>query len=160
VIIGVFSALIAPVWSNVTKLKAEENYVGIKSLIRKLHLIMIPFVGVIILLASIFRPLTGLWLGQDLAYTTPLILFGALYCLLMIWCNTYAAISNGMQIMKISMFFACIQAIVNIPLSLFMAERLGMQSAGVLGGTCFTMLIAAIVSPIIVNNKLKILEKK
>lgn len=158
VIIGLFSALIAPVWSNVTKLKAEENYDGIKSLIRKLQLIMIPFVVGTILLVLIFRPLTRLWLGQDLAYTTPLILFGALYCLLTIWCNTYAAVSNGMEIMKISMFFACIQAIVNIPLSLFMAKKLGLQSAGVLGGTCGAMIIAAVVSPIIVNRKLKLLK--
>lgn len=158
VIIGLFSALIAPVWSNVTKLKTEENYDGIKSLIRKLQLIMIPFVVGTILLVLIFRPLTRLWLGQDLAYTTPLILFGALYCLLTIWCNTYAAVSNGMEIMKISMFFACIQAIVNIPLSLFMAKKLGLQSAGVLGGTCGAMIIAAVVSPIIVNRKLKLLK--
>lgn len=158
VIIGVFSALLAPVWSNVTKLKAEENYDGIKSLIRKLQLIMIPFVLGTILLVLIFRPLTRLWLGRDLAYTTPLILFGALYCLLTIWCNTYSAVSNGMEIMKISMFLACVQAIVNIPLSLFMAKSLGLQAAGVSGGTCGAMMSAAVVLPIVVNRKLKYLE--
>lgn len=158
VIIGVFSALLAPVWSNVTKLKAEENYDGIKSLIRKLQLIMIPFVLGTILLVLIFRPLTRLWLGRDLAYTTPLILFGALYCLLTIWCNTYSAVSNGMEIMKISMFLACVQAIVNIPLSLFMAKSLGLKAAGVSGGTCGVMMIAAVVLPIVVKRKLKYLE--
>lgn len=158
VIIGVFSALLAPVWSNVTKLKAEENYDGIKSLIRKLQLIMIPFVVGTILLVLIFRPLTRLWLGQDLAYTTPLILFGALYCLLTIWCNTYAAFLNGMQIMKITIVIACLQAMVNIPLSLFMAEYLGLYSAGVMGGTVVSMLISAIASPFIINNEIKRLK--
>ena len=160
VIIGVFSALIAPVWSNVTKLKAERNYDGIKRLIRKLQLIMIPFAAGTVLLVLVFRPLTSLWLGQDLAYTNALIVFGAMYCLLTILCNTYAAVSNGMGIMKISMFFACIQATVNIPLSLFMARTLGLQSAGVLGGTCGAMMIAALASPIIINLKLKYLIKK
>jgi len=160
VIIGVFTALIAPVWSNVTKLKTERNYDGIKRLIRKLQLIMIPFVAGTILLVLIFRPLTRLWLGLELAYTDALIVFGAMYCLLTIWCNTYAAVSNGMEIMKISMFFACIQATVNIPLSLFMARTLGFQSAGVLGGTCGAMMIAALASPIIINIKLKYLIKK
>lgn len=155
IIIGVFSALLAPVWSNVTKLKAEENYDEIKSLIRKLHIIMIPFVLGTVLLMLIFRPITKLWLGQDLAYSTPLILFGALYCLLTIWCNTYAAISNGMEILKPSMLIACIQAVVNIPLSLFMAEKLGLYSAGVMGGTVGSMLISAIVIPLIVKNKLR-----
>ena len=155
VIIGVFSALLSPVWSNVTKLKVEENYDGIKILIRKLQLIMIPFVLGTILLVLIFRPLTRLWLGQDLEYTTPLILFGALYCLLTIWCNTYAAISNGMEILKPSMLIACIQAVVNIPLSLFMAEKLGLCSAGVMGGTVISMLISAVVTPFIVKNKLR-----
>ena len=62
--------------------------------------------------------------------------------------------------MKISMFFACIQAIVNIPLSLFMAETLNMQSAGVFGGTCGAMLIAAIASPIIIDNRLRRLKEE
>ena len=60
--------------------------------------------------------------------------------------------------MKISMFLACVQAIVNIPLSLFMAKSLGLQAAGVSGGTCGAMMIAAVVLPIVVNRKLKYLE--
>lgn len=155
VVIGVYAAMIAPIWSNVTKLKADGDYDAITKLLKRLVVIMIPFALGTVLLAIIFRPLTRLWLGVDLHYTLPLIVFGAVYCLLTIWCNTFASFSNGMQIMKASMIIACIQAVINIPLSLFLAEYFKLQSAGVLGGTCGAMLIAAIGLPIIVIREIK-----
>ena len=160
VIIGIHSAILAPVWSNVTKLKAENDYDGIRKLIGKLLLLMIPIAIGTVLLMFIFRPLSRLWLGVDIAYTTPLIIFGALYCLLSIWCNTYATCLNGLQAMKPSMLIACIQAIVNIPVSLFMAQRLSLYTAGVLGGTVFSMTISAVASPIIANYEIKKLKEE
>lgn len=159
VIIGIYSALIVPIWSNVTKMKAENNIVGIRRLIGKLHLLMIPFIMMSIILSVLLRKISAIWLGKELNYSTELIIFGCLYCVLTMWCNTYASISNGMEIMKITMVFACIQATVNIPLSLFMAESLNLKTAGVLGGTVTSMIIAAAVSPFIVNRKLNELSR-
>ena len=155
VIIGIYSAFIAPIWSNVTQLKTQNRPNDIRNIINKLHKIMFPFALMAIVLAMVFRTVSFIWLGRDLEYSNALIIFGCMYALLTIWCNTYAAISNGMEIMKISMVFACVQAIVNIPLSLFMAETLNLKTAGVLGGTVGAMCIAAIVSPIIINCYLR-----
>ena len=154
-VIGIYSALIVPVWSDVTKSKVEKRYEDIRRLIKKLQLIMSPFIVGALILAVLFRPISNLWLGQELEYTTSLILFGMAYCVLTIWCNTYANIANGLELMKVSIITAIVQAVVNIPLSLLFAEGLGMKNAGVLAGTVLSMLISTIVQPIAIRNCIK-----
>lgn len=146
-----YIAMLTPIWSSVTKAKAEKNYVWIKKSISRLQLLMIPFFAGAALLALIFKAVSEVWLGRALAYHPGLIVLGALYCILTIWCNTYAYVANGLEMMKPSMVVAAFQAVANIPLSLFFAEVVGMQSAGVLAGTVVSMLIAAIATPIYVH---------
>lgn len=150
-----YMALLVPIWSSVTKAKTENNFVWLKLLIRKLHLLMLPFVVVAVVLTIIFIPLSTWWLGQELNYVNGLIPLGAIYCILTIWCNTYAYVANGLELMKISMKIAITQAIANIPLSLFFAKTLGMESAGVLLGTVLVMVISAILTPIYVMNRIQ-----
>lgn len=154
-VISVYSALLVPVWSAVTRAKAEKKYNEIIKLIHKLKIMMIPFVIGTSILVFVFKPLSKLWLGQDLDYSKWLIVLGGIYCLLSNWCNTYANIANGLELMKVLMITAIIQAVVNIPLSLFFAEVVGMQSAGVMVGTILSMIIAAVVQPIAVSCAMK-----
>lgn len=150
VIIGIYSALLAPIWSAVTQAKVKQQYIEIRKLLKKLQLLMIPFLVCTVVLMVIFRPVMALWLGQKLYYSTPLIFFAGMYCLLSNWCNTYANVANGLELMKTSMTTAAIQAIINIPLSLILAEGFEMKSAGVLAGTVLSMGIAAVILPIAV----------
>lgn len=154
-VVGIYSALIVPVWSDVTKSKIEKRYEDVRKLVKKLQIILFPFIVGSIILAVLFRPISNLWLGQKLEYTTSLILFGMAYCVLTIWCNTYASIANGLELMKVSIITATVQAVVNIPLSLLCAEGLGMKTAGVLAGTVLSMMISAIVQPIAIRNYIK-----
>lgn len=154
-IIGIYTALLAPIWSAVTKVKTEKNYVRLVKLIKKLQLAMIPFALGTVLLMIIFRPIMRLWLGQELDYSTGLICMGGIYCLMSIWCNTYASVANGLELLKISTRIAICQAIINIPLSLFFTETMNMNSAGVLAGTVLSMTIAAIVMPIVVHREIR-----
>lgn len=154
VITGIYSALLAPIWSAVTKAKVEKQYSQLTQLLKKLHIMMIPFIIGTIALMLVFRLLMRLWLGQELTYSTTLILFAGAYCLLTNWCNTYANIANGLELMKVSMITAVIQAVVNIPLSLLFAETFVMKSSGVLAGTVLSMGIAAFVLPIAVHRSI------
>ena len=154
-LLGIYTAMIAPVWSSISKMNSEKKFNDIISMIKRLRHLMIPFVAATIILFISFRHISKIWLGQELEYSNSLILFGALYCLLSIWCNTYASISNGLEIMRISMVVALFQAVINIPLSLLFAIRFNMESGGILAGTVASMLIAAVVQPIVVNKTIK-----
>ena len=111
---------------------------------------MVPFFIGTVALMFVFRPVMAIWLGQELHYSTSLIFFAGMYCLLSNWCNMYANVANGLELMRISMITAVIQAIINIPLSLILAELFSMGSAGVSGGTVLSMGIAAVTLPIAV----------
>lgn len=157
---NVYTALLAPIWSAVTKAKAEENYEWLKRTVRKLNLLMIPFFVGAVVLAVIFQPLSDWWLQKELVYSAGLIPFGCMYACLNIWCNTYSYIANGLELMRMSMITAVIQAAVNIPLSLVLAVNFGMKSTGVLAGTVLSMCISAVVQPIAVGRCIKREEHK
>lgn len=152
---NVYTALLAPIWSAVTKAKAEGNYSWLKKIIKRLNLLMIPFFACAIILAVIFRPLSAWWLQKNLFYSSGLIPLGCVYACLNIWCNTYSYISNGLELMRMSMITAIVQAVVNIPLSIVLAENFKMMSTGVLAGTVLSMCISAIVQPIAIRRCIK-----
>lgn len=156
---NVYTALLAPIWSAVTKAKAEGNYNWLEKIIKRLNLLMLPFFVGAIILATIFRPLSGWWLQKDLLYSNGLIPLGCVYACLNIWCNTYSYIANGLELMRMSMITAIIQAVVNIPLSIVLAETFKMMSTGVLAGTVLSMCISAIVQPIAIRKCLKTRNK-
>lgn len=156
VISHAFTALLAPIWSSVTKAKTQSNFIWLNKLINKLNLMMVPFFCGTVLLALVFKPLAGWWLKIELNYEHGLIALGALYCILTMWCNTYAYIANGLELMKMSMIVAVVQAVVNIPLSLYFAQVWNMKNTGVLLGTVLAMGISAIVTPIFVRRRIAV----
>lgn len=158
-IVSVYVAILSPLWSATTKAKVEGEYKKLRYMIRKYHYIMLVLGVGTVLLVLFFRPIMRIWLGQELDYGTGLILLGGCYCVLSNWCNTYANVLNGLEMMKISIPLAVFQAISNIPLSLLFAEYFGLKSTGVLAGTICSMLIAAICSPIFVNKEIKRCER-
>lgn len=150
VVVQIFTAFLAPLWSSVTKAKVQRQYLELKRNIYRIHMLMIPFAIGIVILIYIFKPLTYIWLQRSLNFQKGLIFVGALYCILNIWCNTYAYIANGLELMKASMTVAIVQACTNIPLSLYFAQGQHMKSTGILLGTVCSMMISAIIIPIFV----------
>lgn len=147
---SIYLAFITPIWSSFTLAKSKDDYPWMRNIFKKLHLLMIPFVMGTFILAFLFKDITFLWLQRNLVYADGLIWLGAMYGLLTIWCNTYAVIGNGLGLMRVSMVTAVVQAVINIPLSLFFAISFDMESSGVLLGTVISMLVSALVIPIFV----------
>lgn len=158
-IVGIHVAFLAPVWTAVVKETSEKNWLYLKELIKKLVMLMVPFglgTGVLVIL---FEKIANIWLGYELYYNDGLILFGGFFCILSIWCNTFSYLVNGFELMKVAVIVAVIQAILNIPMSLYLAEGVHMGITGVLGGTVLSMVIAAIILPISVIKYVKQMSK-
>lgn len=159
-VIGIFTALLTPIWSAVTKAKVEGRFNELKKIMKNLYAVMIPFVIGIIILMINFRIISKIWLGRNLNYTTELILFGGVYCCLNIWTNTHGTIANGLGILKEQVIMAIVQATINIPLSVFFAEHRNMGSAGILLGTNISLLISCIYLPICIIKWISHEEKE
>ncbi|MBP0987847.1 MAG: hypothetical protein J6S92_06165 [Oscillospiraceae bacterium] len=152
-VITVHAAVLTPFWSALTKAKAEKQSTQIKKITRFSLVLMLPFMCGAVFLALIFRPLTTLWLHEELECSDLMIWLGAVYCVIYIWANTFGILSNGMNIVKGPMIVAVIQATVNIPLSLYLAVNAGMQSEGILLGTIISMMISAASVPFFFAKK-------
>lgn len=154
-IAGLYNAFLAPIWSAFTKAKTEKNNSLMLRSLRNLQLFMLPFVLLAVLIAIFFMPITKIWLGQELSYSYGIIPFGLVYCVMMIWTNMYSAVGNGLELMKVSMIVAVVQAIINLPLSYIFAEVVGMKATGILVGTDIALSLSAVVLPINVYRWLK-----
>lgn len=144
-VIGFHAAFLTPMWSAVTKANSENDCVKVRRIIRSCMMLIIPFAVFALLIAVLFIPITDLWLGQRLDYSGGIIWLGLLYCVVYLWCNTVGLFSNGLNILKGPMIVAVVQAMLNIPLSLFFAKSCGMKSSGIMLGTISVMLIGAVV---------------
>lgn len=154
VIIGVYSALITPIWSAITKEKVKGNYTVIRETIRRLRFSMIPFLLFNLILMALFRDISFLWLGRNLEYRSGLIFFGGIYCILNIWTNTHGSIANGLGILREQIAMSIIQAVINIPLSLLFAIIFQLGVTGILIGTDISLLVSCIWLPVIIKKRI------
>lgn len=142
---GLFSAMMAPLWSKYTAATAKNDYVWMKNTILKLNK-MLPIIAMILLAGVFFyKPLSIIWLQKELVYENGLIFMIALYYFLMIWGSIYSTALNGMGRVNLQLIFGVIGALLNIPLSIFLGGHLSMGTPGVLLATVICMLISNVI---------------
>lgn len=149
-----YVALLTPTWSAATKAQSENDTETIRHILKKLYALMVPFFCAAIVLVLCFRYVARIWLGQELEYSNALILFGGLYCILNIWTNMHGCIANGLGILRQQMIMSVLQAVINIPLSLFLANVVGLGTAGILLGTDFSLMFSCAWLPLLIHQKL------
>lgn len=144
---NIYIAFLAPIWTATTKAKLENRWNDIRSIIKKLIILMVPFSIIAIILVLMFRNISQWWLQQELNYSSVLIFEGCVYCILIMWNNAFCNIAYGLELLKVSLIVSSIQAVINLPLSVFFAKTVNMESAGIMLGTICSMGIAALVIP-------------
>ncbi|MGL5056498.1 MAG: lipopolysaccharide biosynthesis protein [Fusobacteriaceae bacterium] len=155
IIISLYGILLTPIWSRVSKEKNNGNYIWIKKTLKNLQLFSL-VVGVGILGLYIVYPfISKIWLGQDIVYPQNLILYMSIYTMLSIWCNNYAYIMNGLGDVNLQVGIAIVQAVINIPLSIYLGKYLNYGVSGVILATNICMLIPATLFPIVFKIKEK-----
>lgn len=144
IIYGVFSAMIAPLWSQYTVAVHKGNYSWINKTIISFDKLL-PFIAIFLIMGIIFfEPLAEIWLRRDLSYESGLISCMALYWFLQIWGAIYANVLNGMSHVNLQLFFAVFTATLNIPLSIFLGKNCELGTTGVVLATVLCMLVTNI----------------
>lgn len=154
-VINLFAAFVVPLWSAVTKEKMNKRWDIVEKYEKIIVFLMIPIIIIVFLLILNFRTVSFIWLKKELVYSDLLIFLGGIYCVLSIWCNSFATLANGLGILNKPMIVAIIQAVLNIPLSLLFAYVFDMKESGVLLGTISVMIIGSIIVPYEVYSSIK-----
>ena len=153
----VFNVILAPFWSAFTDAYVKQEYDWIKNSIRKLIMMWALLSAVTIIMIIISDPVYKIWIGQDTNVPFILSLFTGLFVIIANWNNIFAYFINGVGKVRLSLYSSIFTAVLNIPLSIFLAEQAGMGITGIIVATNLCLIISSIWAPIqyskIINKK-------
>lgn len=146
---SLFSILLIALWSAVTYNLAKNNLDWIKKKIKQLIFYWLVFSFGVVIVSIMFNDIVKIWLGGQAIYYewTIICLFGT-YCSMTAFSAIFVNVLNGMGVVKLQLVLAIIAAVVNIPLSVFLAQNCSLGIIGVKLATFISAMITAIVMPI------------
>lgn len=156
----VFALALTPIWSVITKAKAENNYTWIKQTFFKFSYIAVAFCLCELILIFLTKPLMRLWLGNSIAsidinYTISTVF--AFYGVAMIIVSLLSSIANGLGTLKTQAISYITGALLKIPLAFLFVDLMG-SWIGVVVANIVCLLIYSIIQPFILlrflNNRL------
>jgi O-antigen/teichoic acid export membrane protein len=140
--------LVTPLWSAYTDAYAKGDIKWIRSVLKKLNLLMIPIIIVVLLLVVFARYIISIWVGPEIEISYLLVVFMGVFVVVSVWNNNYAYFVNGIGEVKPQLYSAIFAAIINIPLSVYFAKSLDMGNSGVILGTIISLSLFAVIGPI------------
>lgn len=153
----VVSMVLTPYWSTITEAYIKRDFdwirISMKNLIKiSLGSIFLIF-GMVIISPIVYR----LWIDDKVDIPMSLTIYMAVFFALTIFYAPFTYFINGTGKVKLQMYSILGTAILNIPLSIFLAKNMGLGVSGVIIATILCIIPHVILCPIqyskIINNK-------
>ncbi|MFI5158486.1 MAG: lipopolysaccharide biosynthesis protein, partial [Sphingobacteriales bacterium] len=155
VLVVAFSIVMTPYWSAFTDAYAKNDLDWIKHSIKKMRMLWLGFSVTTVLLLIASDTLYKLWIGPAIHVPLSLSISMAAYVIVVNWMSIYASALNGIGKLKIQLTFVVAMGIINIPISVFLINRVGV--CGTVLANVLVMIIMNFVFTyqinLIVNNK-------
>lgn len=144
----VFNVMLAPFWSAFTEAYVKQEYDWIKNSVKKLVIVwaLLSFTAILMILLSDF--VYKIWVGENIKVPFMLSVFTGLFVIIANWNNIFSYFINGVGKVRIQLYYAVFVALLNIPLSVFLAKNAGMGITGVIVSTNICLIIASVWAPI------------
>ena len=144
----VFNVALAPFWSAFTEAFVKQEYDWIKNSVKKLVFIwmILSVIAIIMVIASDF--VYEIWVGPQVQVPFMLSVASAVFVIIANWNNIFGYFINGVGKVRLQLYYSIIIALLNIPLSIFLAKNVGLGITGVMVSTNICLLFASIWSPI------------
>ena len=152
----VFALALTPIWSVITKAKAENNYSWIRSTYKRFMVLAAVFSVGELLIIPLIKPLMNIWLGENALQKISIVtgtLFAILGCL-MIFNGVLSSVANGLGALKIQAICFVVGAVAKIPLSYVLVNILDSWN-GVIISNIICMGIYCILQPLFMKKILK-----
>lgn len=152
-----FSIISAPMWSAYTESYTKKDFDWIKRITNKMIRVwLLVFVAVIPMI--IFSDFAyGLWVGSQIHISLDVTVLVAVYVLFSSWNQIFGNFINGVGKLRLGFYLTIFTAVINIPLSIFLAKYTSLGVAGIIAASCISLLPDIIFIPIqyfkIIHNK-------
>ena len=140
-----FIAILTPMWSKFTEAKAKKDYAWIRVTVQKLKFIWGVFSVCMLLSLFFVKHLLFFWLRKELNYGNILIPVMVGYFIVVMYSQIYAYLLNGLNEVMIEIGLAIFNAVLQIPLAIWLSVTIGFGPAGV----CLASLLLYVVIDII-----------
>jgi O-antigen/teichoic acid export membrane protein len=148
----VFSIVLTPYWSAFTDAQAKRDYVWIKKSVQKLIKLAVFLVFVSAFMFFISDWVYRIWLSGKIAVPQVLTLVMFLNTAVTTMLQVCSTLINGVGKVKLQLIVGSIGAIINIPLSIFLAVTMELGPVGVILATLITNVIGLFVYPLQVQK--------
>ncbi|HLN53757.1 MAG TPA: oligosaccharide flippase family protein [Lentimicrobium sp.] len=143
-----FAIIIIPFLPAFTEAYVKEDIQWIRNAIKKLLIVWMLIFVTVIAMIFLAKPFYELWVGNKIQIPTLLNVMMAGFILISTWNNIYVYFINSTGKITVQVIGSLFAAIINIPLSIFLARNLNMGSAGVILGTCISLFPGVIIGPL------------
>ena len=150
-----FTLMLTPMWSMVTKAVASNDYGWIRKLYNKLKKLTIFAISCEVLIIPFMQLLVNIWLSEKA------IQVNYLYCILftisgslLIWNGVLSTIANGMEKLRVQFKMMTLGVMLNIPLAYLFCNILD-SWIGVVIANIISFLPYCIIQPIYLNKYIK-----
>jgi O-antigen/teichoic acid export membrane protein len=152
-----FAIITTPFWNAYTDAYQKNDFTWIKRITRKLTVFWCFLVAIVLIMLVFSGMFYRFWVGEKVQIPFLLSCFMGLWVLIASWTSIFGNFLSGVGKIRLSLYHSVVMIVVNIPLSVFLAEYAGLGSAGVILGTCLCILPQVFLHPL---QYRKIIEHK
>lgn len=144
-ILIVNTLFLAPLWSRYTHAAEANDLPWMRKALLQSNVVGGAMLFPIVLLCCFGAEIIDFWAGYNIDGSAKLLIPIAIFVILRVWTDIYAYFLNGVGVIKGQMWLAVLQAVVNIPLSIWLGKQYGV--AGVVYGSVLTLSLSGVVLP-------------
>jgi len=135
--------LMAPLWSAYTDAYHRNDFIWIKTILKKQLLIWMGLVLITVLFIILAPKIIDIWIGSTFEVDNLLIVVLGGFTLISTWNNIFAYFVNGIGKIKIQIYTSIFALIINIPLSIFIVKYFHTGTWGIVIGTILSLSLFA-----------------
>ena len=153
IIMMLFIIIISPFWSAFTEAWIKKEVEWIKTIMQKILRIWIFIVITVILMLTMSPWIYKIWIGKSLDIPFIMSLLIGFFIIIKCWNDIFSSFLNGVGKIKLQLYFSIFQAVINIPLAIFLGNFIGIS--GVLLSNIIVVFSVASFGPIQYNKIIK-----
>jgi O-antigen/teichoic acid export membrane protein len=144
----VFSIILTPYWTSVTDAYHRNEMTWIKQSMKNMIYVSYFFIGLLFVMLFLAPHIYSIWVGDSIEINFSLNVWMTILFMVIVFYSPYTYFINGTGKVKLQMISLLFTALINIPLCLFLVNKMDMGVSGVVAGSVFSLLPHAIISPI------------